>query len=363
MKPAASEQDLLDKIIRRFAGLVPASPAGIGDDAAVLPVRRGPTLASTDCLIESVHFRRDEPPTLLGRKALAVNLSDLAAMGGRPHSFLLTLAIPPDLRERHLDGLLAGLAAASREHGVSLIGGNISRSPGPLMIAITILGTCAAARGARRAVTLTRSGARPEDGVYVGGPLGGSAAGRILLEAGWRPRLDRRGRLAAASAPEGWGGRGWAGATLSLETLRTRVVQALRRHLDPTPRLALGQALLARRIASAAIDLSDGLSIDLSRLCDASGVGARILAAAVPIADSARALAPLMGAAPLGLALGGGEDYELLFTVPRRNERRLKGLDAILVGRILPRGRGLLLADPSGRDSRLRVSGHDHLGG
>jgi thiamine-monophosphate kinase len=351
------ERRLIDQIKARLREVAPPPPRGIGDDAALLGVpRAGGLLVSTDCLIESQHFQRHEPAYLLGRKALAVNLSDLAAMGGRPVAFLMTLALPAALPPRFLDLLVDGLGSSAREHGVSLVGGDTSMSPGPIVISITILGRTS---GRRSDAVLQRSGARAGDGIYVSGALGASATGRLLLQAGWRPRLDaRRRHLRGVSPARARGNATIAGGTMAT---RTRALEALRAHLDPAPRLELGRALIESRIASAAIDISDGLSIDLDRLCEASRAGARLMSPAIPIADSARALAAPLGRDPLHLALHGGEDYELLFTVPASRERLVAGLDAIFIGRITPAARGLLICDARGRQRRLPPRGFDHF--
>lgn len=346
---ASDERAFLAALKRRFGKMAPPAPRGIGDDAAVLEAAGNLVLASTDCLIENRHFRRGEPPFLLGRKCLAVNLSDIAAMGGRPAGFLLTLGLPGDLPGRYLGRFLDGLRSASAEWNAPLLGGDTSGSAGVLIVSITILGLT-------RDRPLTRSGARPGDGVYVSGPLGGSALGRRLLETGWG--LSRDGRSAVATR-----------SRLKLTPAeRSRGAAALALHLDPAPRLALGRLLAAKRLASAAIDLSDGLSLDLARLADASGVGARLLTQALPIHLSARALAPRLGIDPLTLALHGGEDYELLFTVPASKERLLDALAArdpacraLFIGRVTSRRHGLTLEDPDGSSRRLPVAGYDHF--
>jgi len=352
------EKRFIEAVRRRFAGLAPPAPSGIGDDAAVVACS-GRTVVSVDCLIESIHFRRAEPAFLLGRKALAVNLSDIAAMGAVPTACLLVLGVPRDLDPGFLDDLLAGLASAAREHGVRLVGGDTTASPGSLFVSITILGGLDPGRagaGPRRA-PLTREGAKPGDIVFVSGPLGGSAAGRWMLEAGWRPRVGARDhRVTGVAEPARRAGRAALGGLP-----RIRLIQAMRLHLDPTPRIDLGRRLRRRGIASAAIDLSDGLSTDLHRLAEASGVGARILAPAVPIHDAARAIATRVGRDPLGFALDGGEDYELLFTVPPARERQAMALGGLAIGRITPRRGGLLLEAPSGRSARLATGGYDHF--
>ncbi len=346
------ENDFIETVRRRFSGSAPPAPRGIGDDAAVLPAS-GRTVVSVDCLIESIHFRREEPAFLLGRKALAVNLSDIAAMGAVPTACLLVLGIPADLDDAFLDDLIDGLASSAREHGVDLVGGDTAGSPGGLFLSITILGDL----GAGRRPPLTRSGARVGDAVFVSGPLGGSSAGRWLLENRWRPRLGAGRRTVTGVTPPG---RGRARAALR-RLPPVRLAEALRLHLDPRPRLGLGRRLRQRGIATAAIDLSDGLSTDLHRLAAASGVGARILAPAVPIGDPARAIAAAAGIDPLKLALDGGEDYELLFTVPPSRERLAVALGCLSIGRITSRRAGVILTAPSGRSTRLPAGGFDHL--
>ncbi|MFQ5701608.1 MAG: thiamine-phosphate kinase [Acidobacteriota bacterium] len=343
------EGELLDTIRRRFRELSPPPPRGMGDDCAVLLPGGREILVTTDCLIEQEHFRREEPAYFVGRKAIAVNLSDVAAMGGHPTGFLMTLALPAGTRRRYVGDLIEGLASASREHGLVLVGGDLSRSPGPLVISITVFGRTGPPRGAG---LLKRSGARSGDGVYVSGPLGGSAAGRLFLDAGWCLRL--KGHQAVGVSPPAPAHRARRGG----HRLRRLALAALKRHMDPAPRLELGRRL--RRIASAAIDLSDGLSIDLARLAAASRVGVRLIRPALPIADEARGCEEL-GTEPSRLALDGGEDYELLFTVPPERERRLAGLDALLIGRCVGRRQGLFLIDARGRRQPLRPRGFDHF--
>lgn len=352
----SGEDGLLAHIVRRFGRLAPRAPFGIGDDAALLDVPAGSPV-TTDCLIEDRHFLRSDPPYLLGRKALAVNLSDLAAMGAEPGSFLLVLGIPDGLPAGYLDDLLEGILSSARRHRIELIGGDTSASPAGLVISITAIGR------AWRGRVLTRSGARPGDGLYLSGPIGAAATGRLLLSRGWRARTDRRSReITGLSRPPS------RPAPIGKRSEKTRALEALRAGLDPAPRIELGRALARRSIASAAIDLSDGLSTDLARLGSASGVGARLLEAALPIHDAARRLGPVLGRDPLDLALSGGEDYELLFTVPPRKEAALTRMGlktpemgALLVGRITSRSSGLVLVGPSGRKRRLAASGFDHF--
>jgi thiamine-monophosphate kinase len=289
------EFGLIDRIARRTPrghGVV----LGIGDDAAVLRLRRGEDLVlSTDSLVEGVHFRlATQSARSIGRRALAVNLSDLAAMGARPVAFTAALVAPPDLEVRWLDGLVAGLLAEAARFACPLVGGNLSRGR-ELSIAIAVTG----ALGRGRA--LTRAAARAGDRVFVTGTLGGSA-------------------LELARAERGLG--------------RVRRV--------PLPRLAAGRALARLPSAGACIDVSDGLEADLGHLLDASGVDAEIDAARVPRPRGFDAACRRLSLDPERLVLAGGEDYELLFTVrpggppAARLAARLR-VPVAQIGRIVPR--------------------------
>lgn len=310
-----AELELLRQIRRR----VPRGSAvalGIGDDCALLRARPGEDIAvTTDLSIEGRHFRLAwHPPESIGHRALARGLSDLAAMGARPLAAFLSLGLPPALVRpirkgaspasaaktaattwisRFYDGLLA-LADSS---GVSLAGGDLAESPLPLAD-IVLIGAVP------RAKALLRSGARPGDTLYVTGALGGSAAGLALLAE--RARATHPG--ARLRLPPSW-------------------ASLLKPHLYPQPRLLQGAWLRSRRIASAAIDLSDGLSTDLAHICEESGVAAELDAAAIPLAPGAT----------LDQALHGGEDYELLFTAPpsRRLPKRIADVPVTPIGRIV----------------------------
>jgi len=333
------EVGFLEDLIRRHAGVMPPPPTGPGDDASSI----GKLLFTADALIEGEHFRLGEPPFLLGRKSLAVNLSDIAAMGGSPRAFLLCLGLPPGSRDRWIRRLMDGIASMARETGTSWIGGDTVRSPRGVVISITVIGE-------RGRSLLTRAGARAGDGIFVTGPLGGAAAGRALLEAGWS-----MGRGARAVSPRG----------PAAQRILRRNAELLRAQLDPAPRLGAGRFLADRGIASAAIDLSDGLSLDLHRLCRASGTGALIHREAIPVGQAARSWARAARRDPLDLALHGGEDYEILFTVPRRRERLLAswplrdGTGPLLLGRIRARREGVRLADPDGGTLGLDAAGYD----
>ena len=332
---AIGEHALIERLERRV-GRHPAWVAlGIGDDAALVEPPRGELdVLAADSLIEDVHFRRRwTAPADIGRKALAVNLSDLAAMGATPRACLLSLGLPAGLPVRDFDSLLDGLLELAQVSRSPLVGGNIARSPGPLVIDVTVLGSV------RRRRALRRSGARPGDELYVTGMLGGAQAGLCLLERG----LDR--------------GTATAGLLACLE-----------RYERPAPRLRTGRLVGRQGCASAAIDLSDGLADGVRQLAHASGVGAILTAAAVPADPGAVEAAGLLGRPPLDLAVAGGEDYELLFAVPRRR----RGAFLAAVGRAgeatatrigsLTRASGLLI-EVDGERRELVASGFDHFGG
>ena len=309
-------------IARHFAALTPARGGvvlGPGDDAALLDLPPGHELVVTvDTLVAGVHFFDDCPPAALGHKALAVNLSDLAAMGAEPAWALLALTLPV-ADDAWLAQFASGFAALAREFDVSLVGGDTCR--GPLAISVTALGH------APRGQALRRRGARPGDGVYVSGEIG--AAG-LAVQA-------RRGEIMLPAA---------------------LATHAARRLDYPQPRVALGLAL--RGLASAAIDVSDGLLADLGHICASSGVGARLELARLPLPEGA------LGVATRESLVSSGDDYELCFTVPPRHESALGAL-AAKVGCALTRiGRidaapGLWLIDEAGQSRPAAQAGHDHF--
>jgi len=279
-----SEFELIDDFVRRFGRARGELLLGAGDDAALLRPGRGEELVLTvDALVEGVHFTRDFTPEEVGHKALAVNLSDLAAMGARPVAFLCALAFPPGWTPK-LPGIARGMSKLARGCGVQLAGGNMTRAR-QLSITITAIGAVP------RGQALQRDGARVGDLLVVSGELGGAAAG-----------------LGRSASP-----------------------QVRRRQRRPTPRLGLGMA--ARGLAHAAIDISDGLAADLGHLLGASGVGAHLQPEQIPIAPGAA----------LKDALTGGEDYELLLAVPPRKLpalARLAGCPLTQIGAVV-RGRGI----------------------
>ncbi|HEY1403141.1 MAG TPA: thiamine-phosphate kinase, partial [Pyrinomonadaceae bacterium] len=318
---------------------------GIGDDAAVFNGRgRLDSVITADLLVEDIDFRRTSLPHDIGYKALAVSLSDIAAMGARPRWTLLSLGLPQAIYDSPFaTGIYEGFLSAAREFGVTLIGGDVSRTPERIVIDSIVIGET------RRGGAARRAGARAGDHIYVTGTLGGAAAGLKLLEhaKGLRTRAARTRALSG------------------LEEL-------VRRQTRPTPRVECGALLGERRLISAMIDLSDGLSSDLAHLCESSGVGALIEAAHIPVTPllkRAKAINPtqlaraLTGDA-LDLGLHGGEDFELLFTVsPRvagRLPRRLGGVRLTRIGEVRDAREGIVISQ-DGRENILRPSGFDHF--
>ena len=295
----------------------PRLQLGIGDDCALLRLRRGEEMAvTTDLSIEGRHFRLESyPPEAIGHRTLARGLSDLAAMGARPIAAFLSLGLPRALVKKvkarepaWLDRFLDGFLSLAEAHQTPLAGGDLAESP--IATADIVL-----AGAVQRGRALLRSGARPGDLLYVTGNLGGSAAGLALLAHSVTARQRRyfqsnHWRLRIPDGP----------------------LAALRQHFFPQPRIAQGLRLAGRWSATAAIDLSDGLSTDLAHLCEESRVAAEVNAASLPIHPAATLLQ----------ALHGGEDYELLFTAPSsaRLPRSIAGVAVTPIGRILPRGSG-----------------------
>ncbi len=338
-----TERGFIDLVARLARPLRPRPRLGIGDDAALLDLPPGAQLLlTTDLLTEGVHFRSTYMAgRMLGRKALAVNLSDIAAMGGAPHSFVVSVGFPRGTRLDEARALARGLVEQARCFGVALVGGDTCAARS-LFVSITLLGCVEPGRA------VTRGGAREGDGLYVTGDLGASAAGLSLLRRG--ARIGASGRL--------------VGIRLA-PFLHGHARRAIRAHLDPTPRTVAGRALGLTGLAAAMIDLSDGLAQDLPRLCRASGRGAIVLEAAIPVATAAVAL--LGPARARRVALVGGEDYELLFAARPgldaligRLARRL-GLPITRIGEVLPRRSGLHILTRDGRYRLFGRGGFEHF--
>lgn len=336
---ALGERAAIDRIRALVPGLPSWVTVGIGDDAAVVePDRNTLDVLTTDTLVEGVHFHRAfVPPSAIGFKALAVNLSDLAAMGATPRVALLSLALPPDLLVSEFDDLVEGTLEAARRYKTALVGGNIARSPGPLVVDVTAVGAV------KRRNIMRRSGARPGDAIYVSGTIGAAVAGFQSL--------------GAASPGPGQTRECGALPDLDLAAPANDLAGCEQRFLRPEPRVRLGQLLGRNRLASSCIDLSDGLADGLRQLAAASDVGLVVDARAVPIAEGARRWFARQDVDPQLSAISGGEDYELLFTIPPRRQRafdRIRPLAGDLpctrIGRVTA-GRELTLAREGGSEA------------
>jgi thiamine-monophosphate kinase len=304
-----TERELIARIQQRL----PAPPdwvlVGIGDDAAVIePERNRVEVLSADALVEGVHFDRAfVPADAIGHRALAVNLSDLAAMGAAPRLALLSVALPVQFPLSHFDEVVDGLSRMAARYRLHVVGGNLTRSPGPLMIDITVAGTV------KRRQALTRGGARPGDDIYVSGTLGAAAAGLGMLKKMSSTTKDTKEQSST--------GEDQPPVSFVSSVVKNTCVS---RYLYPEPRVALGLLLARNRAATAAIDLSDGLADGVRRIAEASGVGAVIDADALPIDAGARSWFTGQGIDPVSGAMSGGDDYELLFGVRPRTGGRLR---------------------------------------
>lgn len=322
------EFGLIDRIARAVRPPTDGVVLGIGDDTAVLDTGGARLLLATvDMQVEGRHFlRRRTPPEQLGRRVAAVNLSDIGAMGGSPRWALVSLALPKRLPVAWVEDFYRGLDRQLAEFGAHVVGGNLSGG-GRIVADLTLLGEVDRGRLVRR------SGARPGDLIGVTGALGRSAAGRAALDAG----LTDPDAEAAAVA-----------------------------HLAPTPRVREGQALAAAGV-TAMLDLSDGLASDLGHLCAASGVGARVDVARLPVAAEAVSIAGRVGLDPLAFALAGGEDFELCFTAPAATLDRLQAAirptntPLSIIGEVTPAAAGRVLVLANGERRALHADGWDHF--
>jgi len=314
-------EKLLIQRIRQRARVGKHVLHGAGDDCAVIRIPpKHDALVTTDFSLEGVHFRREwHPPDSVGQRCLVRGLSDISAMGGEPVAAFLSLAAPRDLPQPWIDGFLDGLLRLAKQFRVTLAGGDIAQSPAGVLADIVVLGSVP------RGKAILRSGARPGDQIYVTGELGESSA--------------------------------------TLEQLRSRRKRSVRteehrKHFYPIARIAVARVLREQQLASAMIDISDGLSTDLGHICDESHVGAEIEAAAIPLAHWGRRGDPV----DLGFALHGGDDYELLFAVlpERRVPSAIDGVRITRIGNIVPRG-GMRLKMPDARTQRLRPQGWEHF--
>ena len=333
---------------------------GIGDDAAILKPRPGRViLATTDLLAERIHFNLTFTSyRQLGYKAAMASLSDIAAMGGAPRFLLIALALPPRETPRDVEAIYAGIRAACDPAGVAVVGGDTSASRTDMFLAVMVLGDVAPQDALRR------SGARAGDRLYVTGTLGDAQAGlEILLRRRKKSRAVKTTPTHPSGAPiaptvaMGHEGEGGGGGDL---------VYLIRRHLMPKARLIEGRILAERRLASAAIDVSDGLAGDIRHICEESRVGCLIDARRLPLSPHLLAHAQAHKRDPIAYALTGGEDYELLFTVPPAKVSRVDSLirrrllPATSIGQITPRRQGLRLIGVDGSVNPLTATGYEH---
>jgi len=331
---ATTEDELVATLRRLFSGEQPGVRLGIGDDAAVVDTRDGQAVLTADILVEGVHFDRSLiSPRDLGAKAVTVNVSDVAAMAASPRFALVSVVVPPDADAAWVVELEGGVRSACDEYALAMVGGDLSGGP-VAVVSVAVIGEVAPGR------FVTRGGARPGDRVVVTGSLGASAGGLALARA-------------SATAARRALGSDWGRS----------LVEA---HVRPVARVGEGQTLGGAG-ATAMMDVSDGLAIDLSRLCAASGLGARVRLADVPVAAGLVELQDVLGVDPLELALGGGEDYELLATLPPASvEEAAAALDERFGVRLSEIGEvtaepGLIAVDADGRDRPLEPKGWDHL--
>jgi len=309
------EEKTLIERIRRRVGFARALVTGIGDDCAVLRLPAGhELLVTTDFTLENVHFRREwHPPEVVGRRCVTRGLSDIAAMGGESRAAFLSLALDRKTPQKWVGRFLDGLLEAAGEFDMPLAGGDTAESVGGIQVDIVVVGSVP------RGTAVLRSGARLGHAIYVTGELGGSAAALTGL---------RKGKVRP---------------------------QDYERHFRPTARINVGRWLRQRKLASAMIDLSDGLSTDLSHICEESGVGAEVEANRIPLARVGKR----QDQVTLDLALHGGEDYELLFTSAKPIPPRIAGVAITRIGKIIRKNLFLIGAD--GRRCKLAAGGWQHF--
>jgi thiamine-monophosphate kinase len=336
------EFDLIRALSQKHSRRAPSVIRGIGDDGAVIAPQAGQwTLLTTDLLTEGIHFDlRTATMADIGFRAAAANLSDIAAMGGTPQHVLVALAIPRSGTSSQVHQLYRGMMAACRPHHVALIGGDTSASDGGWFLSLTVTGMVPHRRA------LFRTGARVGDYLYVTGTIGDSLAGLQILNEP-PPRTNRSSHNEAFLA-------------------RHREF-LIGRHLRPTARVAEGKWLSAHRFATSAIDISDGLSGDLRHICEESHIGVELNLGALPLSPACRSYAASRKLDPVDLALTGGEDYELLFTVSPRQRLRLeqsaieRGFSLTCIGRIHPHRFGIQTLSPHGTSHRLGNRSYEHF--
>lgn len=332
------EDRLIDDLAKRFGVRHARLLKGIGDDTSVSVQKGGNALlATTDILIENTHFKRSyTPPYLLGRKSLSISLSDIAAMGGEPLFFLVSIALTPDTPKKFIDELYRGMNDVARETGCVLAGGNTAKTDNGIMVSTTVFGEAPSEE------VVYRKGARVGDLVFVTGTVGSSALGLKVL-------ANHDGGV--------------------LKKLPWK--ESVARHLDPTPRIEAGRQLAKRGLATAMMDISDGVALDLKRLCLESRKAAVVYLSSLPISDELKAYGERTGKSPLlDFALTGGEDYELLFTSPEENLRKITALSRKLrlpmtpIGRIVSPKKAeriITVLDEEGEQMELKKLGFEHF--
>lgn len=327
------EFGLIDRIKEKLPPPIQGVLKGIGDDAAICALGKERVLVSTvDLLVEGIHFDLSyTSPYFLGCKSLAVNLSDIAAMGAQPLYALISIALPSRLKVEFVDEFISGFLEVAKENSVSLIGGDTSASPDKLFISVTLLG-----EGTKEKL-ICRKGAVIGDDIYVTGTLGDSLEGMKILQQRKREPLSQEESYLA------------------------------KRHLNPSARVKEGQIIAHRNLAHAMIDVSDGLLSDLAHICTESKVGATIWVEEIPLSSSLRIIAENQGEPAWKIALIGGEDYELLFTAPEEKAGEIQELNKewncgiTKIGRIEPMNHGLLVKGAFGIIDISQCQGYDHF--
>ncbi len=327
------EEKIVRELEKRFKARHPRVLKAIGDDTSVTVQKGGMVLlATTDTLIEDTHFRASlTTPYLLGRKSLAISLSDIAAMGGEPLFFLVSVGLPATLEKKFLDGLYKGISECAKDHGAALVGGNTSRA-GEITVSTTVFGEM------RAEEVVYRDGAKNGDVVWVTGTPGDSALGLALL---------KKEGMAALKGP---------------------FRKAVMRHLAPEPRMKAGRIIASKKLATSMIDVSDGVLLDLKRVLTESRAGAVVDLPALPASvEMKNHLRLSKQAASYGMALGGGEDYELLFTAPEKNSKKITELSKKLklrmtpIGRIVEAKKGLRVVNEHGLEVKVKNAGYEHF--
>ncbi len=342
------ELGIIDKFSQHFLPGASGVNLGIGDDAAALEIPKGYVqLITTDIMVENIHFKRNYfTPQFLAHKILVINLSDIAAMGGEPRYFLLSLGFPEDLESDFLEAFVTGLQQTAERYNVTLIGGDTSASKKSIILSLTLLGQV------KKKELITRSQAKPGDYIYVSGHIGCSAVGLSLLKASYYLDSD-------IVLKEG----------VRIDKEKEKLAkQCLLAHLSPSPRLKLGRLLSSKGLVRAMIDVSDGISRDMNHICRLSKCGALLYYDSLPISEAVHYWAKKLKLSPYDLALHGGEDYELLFTIPPQKAQKLEDevkrnqlIPITKIGEIRYEKEGIKMCHLDGKSIPLLDKGYDHF--